>query len=914
MNSQKELHNEYQLISCDECQVTGTQASHKCSICKGSQLGLWLDSFYFYWKGDITNHGREKRVLHAHIRKIVTLLFVVIAILSLGMWGLSLYTYISAYGILADQIIEQSALSYVWFAVLIGFYLIYRFIFFRERDVKVLKKTYKAKKNLSPHFEDAQHSQRIEISRAFDTTAQEALYNAWELAARLQHREVTPVHLLAVLPQFNQVAVVLSRLGLTGANLQNKFTNILAAYPMGEIGADPKIAKATHKVILYAYLYAYQEHLEKVSVVDLLNSLTLSEYEQEHLDAIQDIFEDLEITQDTLKNVIQWMRIKQHLYERYKRFHSLARFKPKGDVNRAMTSIATKTLDMFSQDLTRMAAYEQLMPCIGRQKEIEEIFRIIEGTNKSILLVGNKGIGRGTIIEGIAQLMVTEDVPEILQDKRMVDVSLPHLIGGVQPAGAQERLLHALDEAIVSGNIILSIRNIELMVGITTGGATSLDLSQVLVNSLKNRRLFAIATTDPQTYSRYIENTGISEAFNVVRIKEMDDNEAIQVLESKVGYLEAQHNVYFSYDALEKAVKLAQRYMHDKYLPEKSIDVIEEVAVYVRNNKSDSKLVLGEDVAHIISNRTNIPVTSLDQNETEKLLNLEALIHERIIGQEEAVRVVAAGLRRARTQLRDGKRPIANLLFLGPTGVGKTEVSKTLADIYFGSEDNMIRFDMSEYQEKSSIDRLIGTIDNPGHLTDSVRRKPFSLLLFDELEKAHPDILNIFLQMMDDGRLTDGMGHTVDFTNTIIIATSNAGTQYIQQEIEKGTSTEVIREHLMREELKSYYRPEFLNRYDNIVVFTPLTFEDILKITKLSLAKIQNRLDQQGIIFEYTEEALQELAQAGYDPQFGARPLRRALQERVDNVLADHLLAGKIKRRDTVIYHKGGQLEIKAKS
>lgn len=901
---------DYQLVSCSSCAQFSAERSSQCSLCRGTGFGLWLDETYFYWDGDITRKGKKKEEIQRKIHISVTILFVVLMLLLFGSWGYSIYKYIISFENFPSHILENSSLVYAWFGVLVLFYLIYRHIFNKEQEVFVIDKSYKTKLKRQTSEFDFEHAHRVNIMGAFDKEARNALYDAWELAARLNNRELTPIHILAVLPHFNKVAAVLSRLGLSGRDLNDKFSSALATLDVTN-SHKVIISDSLHKILLLAYVRAYQEGVEKVSVVDVLHALTLHQYEQKYVDIVEDIFEDLEIGHDTMQNVIQWMRIKQQLYERYQNFRSLARFKPKGDVNRAMTSIATKTLDMFSQDLTRLAAYEYLMPCIGRKKEIAEIFRVIEGTNKSILLVGNKGIGRGTIIEGIAQLMVTEDVPDILQDKRMVDLSLPHLIGGVQPAGAQERLLHALDEALVSGNIVLSIRNIELMVGITTGGQTSLDLSHVLVSSLKNSRLFAIATTDPQTYSRYIENTGIAEAFNVVKVNEMTENEAIQVLESKVAFIEGQHRVYFSYNALDKAVSLTSRYMHEKFLPEKAIDVIEEVAVYVRNNKPDSPLVLGEDVAHIVANRTNIPVTSITADETEKLLNLEQLIHERIVGQDEAVRVVSASLRRARTELRDGKRPIANLLFLGPTGVGKTEVSKTLADIYFGSENSMLRFDMSEYQEKSSINRLLGTLDMPGHLTDAVRKKPFSLLLFDELEKAHPDILNIFLQMMDDGRLTDGMGRTVDFTNTIIIATSNAGTQYIQDEIKKDTPMQQITEHLMRDKLKEYYRPEFLNRFDNIVVFKPLTYDDILQITRLLLKQVQKRLEQKDIHLEYTDGAVTELAGIGYDPQFGARPLRRAIQERVDNTLAEYLLGGQLTRRDTVVLGEGGKVEIR---
>jgi ATP-dependent Clp protease ATP-binding subunit ClpC len=322
-------------------------------------------------------------------------------------------------------------------------------------------------------------------------------------------------------------------------------------------------------------------------------------------------------------------------------------------------------------------------------------------------------------------------------------------------------------------------------------------------------------------------------------------------------------------------------------------------------------------VAEIISSKTNVPVTKITEKETEKLLNLEEHIHERMVDQEEAVKAVSTALRRARAELRDIGRPIVNLLFLGPTGVGKTELAKTVAEIYFGSEDNMIRLDMSEYQEKSSISRLIGAPPgysgsaHGGFLTEAVRARPFSLLLLDEIEKAHPDILNIFLQVMDDGRLTDTQGRTIDFTNAIIIATSNAGTSLIQDRIREKVPLSTIKDELINEALKPYFRPEFLNRFDNIILFKPLNFNEIVLIVDLMLKKVENRLAEKGIRLEATKEAKDELAKKGFDPKFGARPLRRAIQDQVDSALANYLLQGKIGRRDVAVLETGGRISVK---
>jgi len=377
--------------------------------------------------------------------------------------------------------------------------------------------------------------------------------------------------------------------------------------------------------------------------------------------------------------------------------------------------------------------------------------------------------------------------------------------------------------------------------------------------------------------------------------------------------VENKHQVYFTYDALENIYELSDRYMADKYLPKKAIDLMDEAGIMIAKSNHQDRLIRKEDIAELVSRKTNIPLTEVTVQESAKLMNLEEEIHQRIVGQEEAVKHVASALRRARAELRDRKRPIVNLLFLGPTGVGKTELAKTVAEKYFGDEQNMIRLDMSEYQTQNSLPRLIGSSETgtPGLLTEAVRHKPFALLLLDEIEKANPDILNVFLQVMEDGRLTDALGRTVDFTNLIIVATSNAGTSFIQEQIKQGRQIEEFQDQLIKEEIRDIFRPEFINRFDGTIVFRPLTQEEIFKIAGLMLNKVRSRLEEKGVFFEITDEAQHELALAGFDPVFGARPLRRVIQERVDNALSNFLLTGKLNRRDIVVYDVGGKISVK---
>jgi ATP-dependent Clp protease ATP-binding subunit ClpA len=393
-----------------------------------------------------------------------------------------------------------------------------------------------------------------------------------------------------------------------------------------------------------------------------------------------------------------------------------------------------------------------------------------------------------------------------------------------------------------------------------------------------------------------------------VNVPEMDPDSAMRVCMAKTPGVEYKHGVFFSFAAIEKAVSLSQRYLHDNALPEKALDVLKEAAVLAQKQGSGASgktriPVTAEHVAQVVHGMSQVPVEAVTEDESSKLLELEDRLHERIIGQDAAVTAVAQAMRRARAELREGKRPIANFLFLGPTGVGKTELSKALAAEYFGSENSMVRVDMSEYQDAASVARMIGASgdERGGLLTEAVRRAPFTIVLLDEIEKAHPDILNLFLQVMDDGRLTDGVGRTVDFTQVVLIATSNAGTQYIQDETRKGTSPDIMKTGLLERELKGIFRPEFLNRFDAMIVFSPLSQEAVQAITRLMLKSVAARLEEKGMGFRIEEAAVGALATLGYDPAFGARPLRRVIQDRVDNTLADLILRSAVKRRDTVV-------------
>jgi len=492
-------------------------------------------------------------------------------------------------------------------------------------------------------------------------------------------------------------------------------------------------------------------------------------------------------------------------------------------------------------------------------------------------------------------------------------LDVARLVSGATAAEAEARLLKIIDEINRAGNIVLFIDNLENLIGITAGQEGSLELSEVLATQLDKGLLRCLATASEHNFSKFVERAAIARSMARLKINEPEKDQAIQILESKVGFLETRNDIFFSYSAIEAAAELSTRFIHEKAMPEKAIEVLEKTAVRVAaEHKKEKHICDKNDVALTINQLTEIPVQDLGGEEGEKLLNLENEIHKLMIGQEEAVNMVANSLRRARTELREGKRPIASFLFLGPTGVGKTELAKTISRVYFAKKDLLIRLDMSEYQEEDSIKKMIGDPDGTkGYLTEAVRKKPFSLILLDEFEKANPKIFNLFLQVMDDGRLTDGQGETIDFTSCIIIATSNAGSNYIQDEIRQGTPIEVIQNSLINEQLSAIMRPELLNRFDGIIVFKPLEEKDIMAIARLMLSDVAEMLKTKGMELEVTDAGLAQLAHLGYDPKFGARPLRRLIQERIEDSIAKKILGKELLRRDTVFINDEAEVEVK---
>ena len=634
----------------------------------------------------------------------------------------------------------------------------------------------------------------------------------------------------------------------------------------------------------------------------------------------------------------------------------------------------TPTLNQYSRDLTALARSGELDPVVGRTNEIERIVQILSRRRKNNpVLIGEPGVGKSAIVEGLAQLIVEDMAPEILRGKRVVSLDLASMLAGAKYRGEfEERLKKVMGEIKAAGNVILFIDELHTICG---AGASegAIDAANILKPALARGEMQCIGATTLNEYHKHIEkDAALERRFQPVKVPEPSREESIEILKGLRDRYEAHHRVRITDEAITAAVFLSDRYISDRCLPDKAIDLIDEAASRVRikaftappdmkqqqekldalnketeeavahedfekaahlrdkkkalqnemaqrrsewENRRNSRVetVGEEEVAQIVCAWTGIPVSKITEDESRRLVNLETVLHERVIGQEEAVASVARAIRRARAGLKDPKRPIGSFIFLGPTGVGKTELCKALAEALFGDEDSMIRIDMSEYMEKHSVSRMIGSPpgyvghEEGGQLTEKVRRKPYAVILLDEVEKAHPDVFNILLQILEDGRLTDGQGRVVDFKNTVIVMTSNAGAHALKKQrslgfggsIDSARTYESMKESIMGE-VKNIFRPEFLNRVDEIIVFHALEQHEIDEIARLLLRQVCARLAEHGIELDVDESALSVISGAGYDMQYGARPLRRAIQRMVEDALSEEILLGKIRLGDRV--------------
>nr|WP_106781880.1 ATP-dependent Clp protease ATP-binding subunit [Lysinibacillus timonensis] len=650
-------------------------------------------------------------------------------------------------------------------------------------------------------------------------------------------------------------------------------------------------------------------------------------------------------------------------------------------------SVNTPTLDSLARDLTAIAREGSLDPVIGRSKEITRVIEVLSRrTKNNPVLIGEPGVGKTAIAEGLAQQIVNNEVPEILRDKRVMTLDMGTVVAGTKYRGEfEDRLKKVMDEIRQAGNVILFIDELHTLIG--AGGAEgAIDASNILKPSLARGELQCIGATTLDEYRKYIEkDAALERRFQPIQVDEPSVEETIQIINGLRDRYEAHHRVKITDEAVEAAAKLSDRYISDRFLPDKAIDLIDEAGSKVRlrsfnvppnlkaledklenvrseknaavssqefekaaalrdteqkikdeleqtkktwkekQGKEESKVTV-DDIATVVAMWTGIPVAKIAEEESAKLLNLEEELHKRVVGQKEAVDAISRAIRRARAGLKDPKRPIGSFIFLGPTGVGKTELARALAEVMFGDDDAMIRIDMSEFMEKHSTSRLVGSppgyvgFDEGGQLTEKVRRKPYSVVLFDEIEKAHPDVFNILLQVLDDGHLTDSKGRKVDFRNTVVIMTSNVGAENLKYRKHLGFGVGDASDKYkdmkgtMLEELKKAFRPEFLNRIDEMIVFHSLEKDELKEIISLMASSLTKRLREQDIELELTDAALEKIADEGYDPQYGARPLRRSLQKHVEDRLSEELLKGNVVKGQQVVFdYVDGEFIVKQK-
>jgi len=647
--------------------------------------------------------------------------------------------------------------------------------------------------------------------------------------------------------------------------------------------------------ILEALEIAQRKNHERIELSDIVFSLAKNNL------IFKKILINANLKTKDIHNLVDWLeRVDNELTERRKFFKwkNLLKF---GSLGKQWATGYTINLDKFSIDLSERARIGAFAEMIGHSQEIKAVERILaKEQENNVLLVGEKGSGRRIIIEDLVKKSVFGETLKELNYKRVIELDLAFLLTQVQNSQEAGEILNLIfNEAVSAGNVILVINDFHNFVGgIDRPGA--LDITSIISSYLNLSQFRIIAVTSFKGLHRHIEqNPSILSFFGKVEVKEITKEESLIVLEDLVFQKEMKYKQFISYPALRDIIKFSEKYLAEAPFPEKAIDLLDDVVSYVAQLKE--KVVLPKHVAKIVSEKTEIPVGEVEEKEKEKLLNLENLIHKRIINQEIAVKEVAEALRRARTDISIRKGPMGAFLFLGPTGVGKTETAKALTEIYFGSEEKMIRLDMSEFQEISDIARLIGSTNKEGLLTTKVIEDPFSLVLLDEIEKAHPNILNLFLQVIDEGHVTDGVGKKVSFKNTIIIATSNAGYLVILEALKNNKKMEDIKEKLLNYLFKQkIFRPEFINRFDAMVLFKVLTKENLLAISGLLLNKLKKNLAKKDIEFIITNELKKKIVELSYDPKFGARQMNRVIQDKIGNVFAKALLSNEIKRGDRV--------------
>ena len=911
------------LTICPQCRGSGYIRESACPACVLQKMpplyGVVEGSAVFFPFASVTSLAIAERRAVLKLDFIINFLFFLIGGFGIFLLGFFFYTQLIATKIVLPLGLFSPAfwdIRSIYFRMFLftffgDIYLSYRLSRKEEREQRVIKKTYHKSHADGDAKQNKEVKRWIDVKGAYSEEVIAIIEETYLAAQSRNGAEIKPLHFLATLLTHEKSNLILFRLGINPGVLAGKIKRGIES--LAQHGQHQKkevlFSPEAQQIVADAYYEAYIDGGgRKVDILDFwIPFAEVPGYAKE-------ILYDLDIESYKLRHVATWVALERKLSHQQARRHSLSRFKSRHGMNRAMTAVQTQMLNAFSEDLTLLARRGYLPPSLGHKREMETLFTVFQSGARGAVFVGSPGVGKQSMVEEIAERMGEEQVPAVLQDRRLVSLHVAAILAGGDTTRASERLYQALSEAAHSGNVVLFIKDIHNLAGLglhAERGGGSIGIDNLLAQALESGGFLLVATTDHKSYARYIEHSALAEVLTKIPVDDPGFEETVLMLEARVPYIEGKHRVFFTYQALERTVELTNKLIHSgEHQPEKALKILQETAAYVAEKKGKNMVVTDTDIASVLSAKINMPLSKITQDEGERLLHLEDLMHERYINQDYAVGQVAAALRRARAELRDEKRPIANFLFVGPTGVGKTELAKRIAAVYFNSENDMIRMDMSEFQEVSSIGRLIGISEAPGLMTEAIRTNPYSILLLDELEKAHPNILNLFLQVMDDGRITSGDGEVIDCTNLIIIATSNAGTSILQDYVAAGKNLDVVKEQFIKRDLLAFFRPEFLNRFDDVIIFKPLTPEAIEAIAGLILSDISVRLLEKGITMRVTAGALKELAQIGFDPLYGARPLRRAIQDHVQNSLANYLIAGKIGRRDTVVLESGGEIRV----
>lgn len=801
----------------------------------------------------------------------------------------------------------------------------------------------------------------------FTNRAKKALQYAQEEAKMLRHRTVGTEHiLLGLVTEEDGIAgKTLREAGLTSEDVRDEIEHLI------DYGPERKENEPDSKDVILPYSPRSRQIMSYAA--DEARRLNSPLIGTEHL-LLGLLRDDKILSSQIIKNLnLSLSKIRQSISKKLgvslnpNKKSSRGRTTPP---TQSTSKSKTPTLDSLARDLTKAAREERLDPIVGREKEVRRLTQILSRrTKNNPVLVGEPGVGKTAIAEGFAQKIIAGEVPGNLMNKRLMALDMGSLVAGTKYRGEfEERMKKVIEEIYEDGEVILFVDELHTLIG--AGGAEgAIDASNILKPALARGELQTIGATTSDEYQKYIEkDAALERRFSSILVNSPTNEETIAILEGLKDRYEDHHHVTISDEAIAAAVNLSARYIQDRELPDKAIDLMDESASKVRLDLTDgpspykaemdklNKLILekeqaisnqnfevaakirqdeikqtirikdlqeikeledrpvvnSDDIADVLGQWTGIPVNKLQETESKRLMNLEQELHKRVIGQEEAVSAVARAVRRARSGIKDPNRPIGSFMFLGPTGVGKTELAKSLAEVMFGSEEDLIRIDMSEYMEKFTTSRLVGSppgyvgYDEGGQLTEKIRKKPYSVVLLDEIEKAHPDVFNVLLQVLDDGQLTDGKGRRVDFKNTIIIMSSNLGATALRDEKEVGFGAGERKldhgsmESKIREEMKKHLRPEFLNRIDEAIVFHALGAKELREIVKLLTDDLISQLAEQGIDLRITNTALDIIADAGYDPEYGARPLRRAIQTKVEDMLSDGIISGAVKAGDSI--------------